>query len=109
MDSLPDLPYDNVHKFLAAIGIVLIIPALFVEPVYLESEEILSIGSLALILGVAGWVFESVAIPYMGKIEDSNDTRWKKNERIGNLGNKILGIRAILPAIFIVCFVYVMR
>lgn len=44
MVDIPDLPFDNIHKFLAAVGIVLIVSALFIEPVYLNSRNILNVG-----------------------------------------------------------------
>jgi|GEM_PF-3587975 len=100
MEGLPDIPYDNVHKFLAAIGFVLILPALFVEPVYLESGDILSLGVVGAVLGLFGWTFESVAIPYIGKIADGDSTSWKKKRKIKHIQSWILVIRVIIPGLF---------
>jgi len=101
MEGLPDIPYDNVHKFLAAIGFVLILPALFVEPVHLESSDILLAGVAGAVLGLFGWTFESVAIPYLRNITDDDETSWKKKRKIKHIQSLALFVRIIIPGLFI--------
>lgn len=100
--NIPELPYDNIHKFLAAIGFLLILPALFVEPVYLESQKILSVGSIAVILGLTGWGFERAILPYLQQLDQKSSLTHRERSK-GQKWSKLLrGLRFILPFSFLI-------
>ncbi|WP_143920357.1 hypothetical protein [Halorhabdus utahensis] len=100
--DLPDLPYDNIHKFLSTIGFILILAALFVEPVYLDSPEILSVGAVAMILGLLGWGIELLKLPYVKELNQKGNLSYKE-KRNGRRWSKILrGLRFVLPITFII-------
>ena len=100
MVDIPDLPFDNIHKFLAAVGIVLIVPALFIEPVHLNSRDILNIGVVGLVFGLIGWIFESVLVPYTRFIDEEGTSRQKR--RVVKPGFKaILAARILFPFLFL--------
>lgn len=101
MVDFPDLPFDNIHKFLAAVGTVLIVSALFFEPVYLNSRDILNVGIMGLLVSLIGWMFESVLIPYLRSIEEEETLMQKR--RVVKPGFKaILAARIILPLFFLI-------
>lgn len=102
MVDMPELPFDNVHKFLAAVGIILIVPALFVEPVYRESDEILLIGILGVVFGLGGWTFEWVTIPYFEYMDDSDSgSGYRAERRAKQLFQLVLAVRVAMPLLFI--------
>ncbi|WP_367175851.1 hypothetical protein [Haloarcula rubripromontorii] len=101
--NIPELPYDNIHKFLAAVGSVLIVLSLFVEPVYLDSETILSIGSVAVILGLTGWGLERAMLPYIQALAEKGGSLNHGERRKGQRWSKILrALRLILPLAFLI-------
>jgi len=100
MVDIPDLPFDNILKFLAAVVFVLILSALFVEPVYLNSRDILYVGVVGLVLGLIGWIIESVLISYLTYIEEEGTSLQKR--RLVKPGFKfILATRIVLPLLFL--------
>ncbi|SEO47489.1 hypothetical protein SAMN05216388_101316 [Halorientalis persicus] len=106
MVDIPDLPFDNIHKFLAAVGFVLIIPALFIEPVYLNSRDILYVGMMGLVFGLIGWIIESVLIPYLNYIEENGTSM--QIRRVVNPGSKfLLAARVVLPLLFLLTLLLV--
>lgn len=100
MVDFPDLPFDNIHKFLAAVGFVLIVSALFIEPVYLNSRDILKVGIMGFAFGITGWIIESVLIPYLRSIEEEA-TSWKAKRVVKQGLRVVLAARIILPLLFL--------
>jgi hypothetical protein len=100
--NLPELPYDNIHKFLAAVGFILILGALFIEPVYIESEKIRSIGGAAVALGLIGWGFEQASLSYLRELDQKGTLSTRERRRGQRWSKVLLALRFVFPIIFVV-------
>ncbi|RQG98311.1 hypothetical protein [Natrarchaeobius oligotrophus] len=99
--DLPELPYDNVHKFLATIGFVLVLTAIAIEPVYLENQEIFSIGATALILGLLGWGIERVYIPPLQELDRKPSLSHGEKQWGRRWSNRLRWFRFLAPVLFL--------
>lgn len=101
LDSIPELPYDSYHKFLAVVGIGVVILSLFLEPVFLESQDIFLMGTVAATVGVVGWVIERISTWRIRRIMATSSTGRSGNRKISAHVHRMNILRILLLVSFI--------
>lgn len=55
---IPDLPFNEYHRFIASSGVVFMIIPLIVDPEFIPQRTVFEMGAVAVFFGIVGWLVE---------------------------------------------------
>lgn len=80
-----DLPFDKYHQFIASLGAVAILAALFLDSTFIGNRVIFEMGAGAVFFGLIAWVFESLLVEYTAT-KSLSDPNYAANAHTSAMG-----------------------